>query len=83
MGFFSFLWQISIQIQHLFTHDYGLYGGLLSQDVGLRVPCSNGPKNRQCWHGDYNIHTDYEYSTPPGRVRKVRSYSQLRSHHSY
>lgn len=40
-------------------------------------PC-NTPGNRQCWSQGFDIHTDYEYLTPRGVVRKVRAASRVR-----
>jgi hypothetical protein len=43
----------------------------------IRGPC-NTPSNRQCWSQGFDIHTDYEYLTPKGVVRKVRAASRVR-----
>lgn len=64
----SFLWAYDPSQQRFL--DVPHHGGSLSQ-AAVPKGCVNSPTTRNCWIDGFDINTDYELSTPPGKFVEV------------
>lgn len=60
--------------------DIGLYSSwlLLNQFLFPQPKnCVNSPHSRACWKDGFDLHTDYEYDIPPGKLVEVNDPAEI------